>query len=819
MINLTRLFYWFYNHIYDYNLFASETSDNEINNNRFEEFEAIIKRQKYTTWIYVLFVFVTLDVIFYITLLRSQNRTITILEITRIKFEELRQQHGERLSCRCLKTNIPYKNFVSITPIFHPICSSFFINQLWINELYITYDPDIDVDDFRQSASAQFKILANLCSLSKDKIFQDKVDFDNENFANIELLSKNQLQSKYDSNDLMNCDNENEITQAIITYLHEWRSTYSQMEIIPPDWGNHAFSQFQLLSDLYRLANKTVNDTVNRFLLEFFITSNVIHESDFNQRLNITIDQLLRSLTILFSQFVESSHLFVQIDQPFNQIGSTSSTSLSNLISTYTVIHNDDFYFEKYQVKFVLIGPYDDNTNSITCICALNPDCQYPFSLFKIDYMEIYYFSNYTMNYTIEGMNRGCFPIDSLLTSTLECFYSNSNCFSIILNYIKDAYNRNAPYPTLFSYQPLIYDPKSSRFPPKTSISFIIKELMIEKWNSLISYKHYYEVCAPSYCVYTATARTNTSIDVLVILISMISSVTMILRIITPQLVKVFCKLLKFILKKLSSSHQHASPSPSQQQQQQQDQSTIIIDLNVFTKQDFRNNVDTIKTKHYVGIYTIINPHILTETFDKPNFDFYNSLQQKYGDELRLNSNESESIKGFKIGCLPSESLRSSTLECFYNLSCIQLIYKYVNFTKSSVLLSTNTSRFPINTTIDILIDELFVEDWKTSNDYSFYYRQCLPSLCTYTYSQKLNSFYTLTLLMGIQGGLTIILKWITPKLVPIVILTVLSSTHEAESRALRVDSGDFNNDGYTDLITWESFVKDTKIILNTPIC
>ncbi|CAF4254599.1 unnamed protein product [Adineta steineri] len=128
--------------------------------------------------------------------------------------------------------------------------------------------------------------------------------------------------------------------------------------------------------------------------------------------------------------------------------------------------------------------------------------------------------------------------------------------------------------------------------------------------------------------------------------------------------------------------------------------------------------------------------------------------------------NQNISIRGLKIGCLPSESFLQSTLECFYDLNCIQLIQNYTNYeynnnSKNSFMpfSSTNMTKFLINTTISQLIDELFVDDWNITLKYSSYYQQCSPIDCSYSYIQKLNSIYTLQLLLGFQGGLTIILK------------------------------------------------------------
>ncbi|CAF1466190.1 unnamed protein product [Adineta steineri] len=84
--------------------------------------------------------------------------------------------------------------------------------------------------------------------------------------------------------------------------------------------------------------------------------------------------------------------------------------------------------------------------------------------------------------------------------------------------------------------------------------------------------------------------------------------------------------------------------------------------------------------------------------------------------------------------------------------------------------LITGASRFPINTTINDLVNDLFVENWLTAVNYSLYFDQCSPKLCSYTYIQELNSFYTVTSVLSISGGIMFILKWISPILVRLLV-------------------------------------------------
>ncbi|CAF1476519.1 unnamed protein product [Adineta ricciae] len=79
------------------------------------------------------------------------------------------------------------------------------------------------------------------------------------------------------------------------------------------------------------------------------------------------------------------------------------------------------------------------------------------------------------------------------------------------------------------------------------------------------------------------------------------------------------------------------------------------------------------------------------------------------------------------------------------------------------------SSRFSINTPIAVLMKNLFIEEWITSINYSSYFEQCFPLFCSYTYIRRFSLLYAITFVLGIQGGLTIILKWICPQIVRIV--------------------------------------------------
>ena len=128
---------------------------------------------------------------------------------------------------------------------------------------------------------------------------------------------------------------------------------------------------------------------------------------------------------------------------------------------------------------------------------------------------------------------------------------------------------------------------------------------------------------------------------------------------------------------------------------------------------------------------------------------------------MRIDSSENITIKGLKMGCTPSETLLASTLECFYDSTCINLLQQHtynITFPASFPLATINT-RFSVNSTIGQLVEEIFIEKWLTSTSYLGYFNECSPDLCSYAYVEQVNLLYTVTFLLGLYGGLTFFLK------------------------------------------------------------
>ncbi|CAF1219867.1 unnamed protein product [Didymodactylos carnosus] len=126
-------------------------------------------------------------------------------------------------------------------------------------------------------------------------------------------------------------------------------------------------------------------------------------------------------------------------------------------------------------------------------------------------------------------------------------------------------------------------------------------------------------------------------------------------------------------------------------------------------------------------------------------------------------------VPGLLLGCYVIDAILQSTLECFYNETCITEILSYYDDTPSMNVTPLNSSlpsQYFVNSTIQDLVNNLMIEQWNISTTYENYYNQCQPIECTYTYERKNGVIYIITALFGLMGGLITILKLIVPTLV-----------------------------------------------------
>ncbi|UJR38720.1 hypothetical protein I4U23_031385 [Adineta vaga] len=126
-------------------------------------------------------------------------------------------------------------------------------------------------------------------------------------------------------------------------------------------------------------------------------------------------------------------------------------------------------------------------------------------------------------------------------------------------------------------------------------------------------------------------------------------------------------------------------------------------------------------------------------------------------------------IPGLRVGCYMSEATLQSTLQCYYNQSCIDDVHRRLKSTMLFNVTSLNSnldSQFNVTSSISNIFNQMMIENWTYTSSHESFYNQCKPSLCNFFYEDQYSIFDIITGFIGLVGGLTIILKFLIPLII-----------------------------------------------------
>ncbi|CAF1460392.1 unnamed protein product [Rotaria sordida] len=135
------------------------------------------------------------------------------------------------------------------------------------------------------------------------------------------------------------------------------------------------------------------------------------------------------------------------------------------------------------------------------------------------------------------------------------------------------------------------------------------------------------------------------------------------------------------------------------------------------------------------------------------------------------------------------EALFASTLEVFYD-KMFAATLNIPSYISMHILNTDKKSRYTPTTPLNLIIQQLFIEDWNTKISFEQYYAGCQPSSCSYIVQIRREPIEVVTALLGIIGGLTTVLKFVTPHIVKgLVALIAKCQKKEEDSEATTVDN------------------------------
>ena len=161
---------------------------------------------------------------------------------------------------------------------------------------------------------------------------------------------------------------------------------------------------------------------------------------------------------------------------------------------------------------------------SYSCSCTNDIKCKSQLGL----YDRVYLNSPYK---TVPGLYRACFALESLLQSTLECFYDDTMCF-----YDTTGFYQQDWFPTNIT---LLDSSLPTRFMKNSTVGTMLDELLFEDWKQSLNYSSYFDQCQPSSCSYELIRR-NTFLESITIILGLFGGLSVSLRIFIPLMTEIY---------------------------------------------------------------------------------------------------------------------------------------------------------------------------------------------------------------------------------------------------------------------------------------
>jgi hypothetical protein len=284
------------------------------------------------------------------------------------------------------------------------------------------------------------------------------------------------------------------VTQDWIDYLAH--SAIDQ-EASPHDFRQSGIFTFQALNASCELVNRTISDSLIQFSLNQYVSPTVTPFELFQSQIKAFIRQFRSTTT---NNFLRSLDMIRSTNQ---------ANALFSAIST-----NYEFYFR----AAALVATTRPHSYS-DCPCDASSICISPSS--------IYNYPDKKPAFSVPGMYRGCYIVEALLQSTLECFYDQ-----LCLNQLQ-SYSTPSSVMNITSLDPSL----SSEYSVNSTIQELLDELMIEEWNLSITYNNYYNVCQPIVCTYTSETK-NGIVYIITVLLGLVGGLIIVLEFVVPRLMK-----------------------------------------------------------------------------------------------------------------------------------------------------------------------------------------------------------------------------------------------------------------------------------------
>ncbi|CAF1033339.1 unnamed protein product [Adineta steineri] len=741
---IRRLFQFIKQTLINLNLFESVPPSQD---------ETILRQQRYQTRLYIIILLASLIILTFCISIDSYQVNKIVRNPSLSTFIALDAQYPLILNCSCNQTISKYHQFIfDLKPQYHEICSSHFISRRWIDLHFKSPTRELYTNDIQYQSPMHFQLLSTLCHVAQQTVDDRLQSFNETKFITNRVLKQSSFQTRVDSI----------IDQFKRTLPESYRRTIQLMT------ANSEINQFivplnseaKLQSEsLYRL---TPLMRVYDYRVLFRSPAH------FLKCVELSSDECVLETIIDNDRYIDIFPGMIQTVFPLRSVllstlecfyNETCFSKIKNLINAAVSSKNFStlrLSLLSNNVKFHAVMKYMKKTmTEFNLFYAMSPS-QDPKTLRRNRHLTRIYLVLLIMFFYILAV------YTVLMQETVPVIIENPSVYKY--SELSTQYHRTLKCSC--SHIAVTYDKFISRLEPQYHPVCSSALITTKKYN--ISWPEDHD----DFYGFKHNAALNFDEDDF-------------RRWVTTQLktVSQLCILSRDILnaslslwrqRNLITGNMISPPEFDRQIE------ALINEFKITTQNEFSQAVDLIQVVNYANQLATTQSSnwqfILNSDPDSPSLNTL-TIPKIYKDNncscalqsncstlnsfpyRTLNQSLRQTIPGFRSGCLSLNALLQSNFACFYNKTCLYLMQTASYHLKSVPFQVLNVSSLSSpNETIENILGQLFVEEWKEEKSFEQYYNACAPQFCQFSYSSKFNGVYFVTTLLAVFGGLTKIL-------------------------------------------------------------
>ncbi|CAF1280574.1 unnamed protein product [Adineta steineri] len=811
---IRRLFQFIKKTLINLNLFASVPPSQD---------ETILRRQRYQTRLYIIISLATLIILIFSISMNSHRVNVTIENPSLTTFDKLDKQFSSTLNCPCNQTILEYHQFIlDLKPQHHEICASDFISRRWIDLQLITSSYKLFyTNDIHYQSAIHFQLLSTLCRVAQQTVDDHLQSFYQTKFITNQVLRNSSFQTQIDSIieqfKRILAESYNRTIQ-VITANSEINQFVVPLNSLFKDSGSGVSLEPATNVLRYKVENgsSVIYHTCVWLLSNECVLETIIRNNDFTEIIPGMIQTVFPLQSVLLST-LECFYNETCLSKITNLIDSKAlSTKFSTL--RLSLLSDNESQYDKIEilVNKLFIQSWPTNQSSYeSYFNQCHPlTCQYSYeSRFSLVYAIT----------TLAGLSAGLkfYAVMNYIKKTMTEFNlfhaippsqdpkilrRNRRLTRIYLVLLIMFFYILAVYTVLAQETVLVIDknPSVSKYSELSNqyhrtLKCPCSHIAVKYDQFITLDPQYHPICSSAliaYEKYNITWPKNSDpgrgfLDD----VALDFGENDFRLWIAEQLMTVsrMCILSRNILNASLSSWLQGNLITGNVISSTEFRSQTKALISAFkrtTVNEFKQTFDLIQVTNYANQLATAqssNWQFIKQKFNQFSPSSALTIPQMYNDtncSCALQSNcstlnsfpyrtSNQSLKltlpGFRSGCLFLNALLQSDFTCFYNKTCLYLMQTASYHLKSVPfqIFNVSSSSSSPNQTIENILGQLFIEEWKEQESFKQYYNACAPQFCQYSYSSKFNGVYFVTTILAAFGGLTKILHFAKNRVIP----------------------------------------------------